>query len=369
MPVVPPAYENQRPSQTIALDTPMLANKPPEIRCGEDPSPTCPMNFSNHSSIYTTSNSSASTSCSQNSSTQLTDKSSKILTPAYYSRPFEDPNDLRRASIKYLQLGPLIENSVNILVESDGIIGNFLVHTNLLCYFSPYFGSFFGKGEPKVFDAEVQPCNYTHELDFESNEEGKPQRDGKVAVAIKVNIPTSKVQQGFRLSDTLGDVKQSVFALFVDWLYLGPGKFEPKDVNMANELLIRLWVLAGRLGIPSCQNDCIAAIEDNRKRNLTIGTRMIGWVYNNTREYGKNKCGLKNLLIDQCALAWDKTWFLAGMQQSGSAEQFPTESLFDIIARMKFLLQASGFEECSWVISPRSRRYWIETGEGNTILM
>jgi hypothetical protein len=94
---------------------------------------------------------------------------------------------------------------------------------------------------------------------------------------------------------------------------------------------------------------------------------MIGWVYSNTREYGKNNCGLKNLLVDQCALALDEKWLLEGMQQTGFAEQFPTECLFDIIARMRFLLRDSGLGEGSLAISPRSRRYWIEDGEGNTI--
>jgi len=359
--------ENQRPIPKIALDTSMLTNKAPAVVCKEAPSPTCQQSFSNAPPTDTNSKPSTSTKYWCNSSTQPMEKSSNSSTSTYYSRPFEDPKDERRVSIEKLQLGPLTEESVNILVESDGIIRNFLVHTELLCHFSPYFRSFFGKREPKVFTAEVQTSKYTNELDFESHDEDKIKDEGRVAIAIKVNIPTAKVQQGFRLPDALGDVKHAVFATFVDWLYLGPGKFEPKDANKANQLLIPLWVLAGRLGISSCQNDCIAAIEDNRKRNRTIATSMIGWVYSNTREYRKNNCGLKNLLVDQCALALDEKWFLEGIQQPGFAEQFPTECLFDIIARMKFLLRDSGLGEGSLAISPRSRRYWIEDGEGNAV--
>jgi hypothetical protein len=127
-----------------------------------------------------------------------------------------------------------------------------------------------------------------------------------------------------------------------------------------------LWVLAGRLGIPSCQNDCIIAIEDNRKRNRTIATSMLGWIYNNTRDYLRNRCGLKNLLIDQCALTLDENWLVEGMEQHGFAEQFPYESLVDIIARMRLLLRDAGLGEGSLIISPTSRRYWVD-GEGNTV--
>jgi hypothetical protein len=316
------------------------------------------------------------------------DDSPTRSTNAYYSLPPEDhkdknpgpasiehfpvaqysnAKDARRASIEHLHLGPLAEEGVNILVESDGIIRSLLVHTELLCHFSPYFRSFFGKREPKVFTKEVRSLNYIDELDFDRNAEVKAKEDGSIKLDIKVKFPTARTQHGFRLDDAIGDVRHNVFATFVDWLYLGPGQFEPKDVTVTNQLLIQLWVFAGRLGIPSCQNDCIAAIEENRKRNRTIATSMLGWIYNNTRDYGKTQCGVKNLLIDQCALALDEKWLLQGMQQPGFAEQFPTECLFDIIIRMRVLLRESGLGEISLVISPTSRRYWIDDGEGRAV--
>jgi hypothetical protein len=337
------SYENQCPIPKIATETPILEKQTSPALCIEPPfrvseqtlfPPIC------------------------NLQTNQSESTHSFL-------PSQDIRDLRRASIEHLNLGPLIEEGVNILVESDGIIRSFLVHSELLCHFSPYFCAFFGGREPKMFTTEVKAFNYTNELDFDRLAENQAREEGSVELDIKVKLPNVKTRQGFRLPEVLGDVKHAVFATFLKWLYLGRGKFEPKDEIMADQTLIGLWVLAGRLGIPSCQNDCIAAIEDNRKRHRTIATSMLGWVYNNTRNYGRGKCGLKNLLIDQCALTLDEKWLVEGMKQRGFAEQFPIECLVDIIARMRVLLKEAGLG-ISLIISPTSRRYWVDGG-GNVI--
>ena len=342
------SYENQRPISKV--DTLMMGKKMLEVAINEVTSPATE-GFSSPAS-------------EKGFSIMITPPADSTASGAttYFSLPFEDAQDVRRSSVEQLHLGPLAEEGVNILVESDGIIRSFQVHGELLCHFSPYFRSIFGKRETKTFTRQVESFKYTNELDFGSHANLRAKEHGSVALNIKVNIPVVKSPQGFRLPEALGHVKHDVFATFMDWLYLGRGKFEPKDVTVANQLLIQLWVLAGRLGIPSCQNDCIAAIEQNRKRNRTISTSMLGWIYNNTREYGKTQCGLKNLLIDQCALALDEKWLLEGMEQRGFVEQFPMECLFDIIARMRVLLRNAGLGEGSLVISPTSRRYWIDDG-------
>jgi hypothetical protein len=53
------------------------------------------------------------------------------------------------------------------------------------------------------------------------------------------------------------------------------------------------------------------------------------------------------------------------MKQRGFAEQFPIECLVDIIARMRVLLKEAGLG-ISLIISPTSRRYWVDGG-GNVI--
>lgn len=337
------SYENQRPIPKIVTETPMLDKQTSPALCIELPSPVS----------------------EQTSSPPIYTPQTEQSESTHSSLPSQDIRDLRRASIEHLNLGPMTEEGVNILLESDGIIRSFLVHSELLCHFSPYFCAFFRDREPKMFTTEVKAFNYTTELDFDRLAEDKAREECSVELDIKVKLPNAKTQQGFRLPEVLGDVKHAVFATFLNWLYLGRSKFEPKDESMAYQTLIGLWVLASRLGIPSCQNDCIAAIEDNRKRHRTIATSMLGWVYNNTRDYGRGKCGLKNLLIDQCALTLYEKWLVEGMEQRSFAEQFPIECLVDIIARMRVLLKEAGLG-ISLIISPTSRRYWVD-GEGNAI--
>jgi hypothetical protein len=361
--------ENQRPIQKTSIVASALIGNIPAALCLDSPSSSIERSLSPFTQAA-------------NSTTPPTDDdspNSSITT--YLSFPSEDSNNmdsrresvehphvgqdvsLRRASIDHLHLGPLAEEGVNIHVESDGIIRSFLVHTELLCHFSPYFRTFLGRREQKVFTKEVKTQNYKNELDFGSPAYEKAKEDGSIMLDIKVKFPTVGAQYDFRLDKAIGEFGHNVFATFIDWLYLGPGKFEPKDVTEANKLLIQLWVLAGRLGIPSCQNDCIVALEENRKRSRTVATSMLEWIYKNTRDYGKTQCGLKNLLIDQCALTLDENWFLQGMHQPGFSERFPTECLFDIIARMRVLLRESGLGEGSLVIAPASRRYLVDGGE------
>jgi hypothetical protein len=357
--------ENQRPITKVAMDTLLMAKKALEAVCEEVPRVTVKEFLS---STMEEISPPASEEGFSIMITPPTDDSTPRSTTTDFSLPFEATKDTRQASIEDLRLGPLAEEGVNILVEQDGVVRSFLVHTELLCHFSPYFRTFFGKREAKVFTKEVESFKYTDELDFDGNTaEYRGKEEGSVALDIKVNIPVARSQNNFRLPDALGDIKHAAFAAFIEWLYLGPAMFGAKEVTVANQLLIRLWVLAGRVGIPSCQNDCIAAIEVNRKLNRTINTSMLWWVYNNTREYGKTQCGLKNLLIDQCALALDEKWLLEGIEQPGFVEQFPLECLFDIIARMRVLLRESSIGEGSPAISPTSRRYWIDDGKSQTV--
>jgi len=361
--------ENQQPIRKTSMGASALIGNRPAGLCLESPSSSIEGSLSPFSQVA-------------NSTSPPTDgESPNSSITTYHSFPPEDSSgmdsrresvehphvgqgvSLRRASIEHLLLGPLAEEGVNILVESDGIIRCFLVHTELLCHFSPYFRTFLGKREPKVFTKEVKTQDYKNELDFGSPAHEKAKEEGSIKLDIKVKFPSARTQHDFHLDKAIGELGHNVFATFIDWLYLGPGRFEPKDVMEANRILIQLWVLAGRFGVSSCQNDCIVALEENRKRSRTVATSMLEWIYENTRDYGRTQCGLKNLLIDQCALTLDENWVLQGMHQPGFSERFPTECLLDIIARMRFLLRESGLGEGSLVISPTSHRYLIDDGE------
>ncbi|KAE9373536.1 hypothetical protein N431DRAFT_337944 [Stipitochalara longipes BDJ] len=356
--------ENQHPVPVIVIDTATVADKSLAVACEGNTTPDSDSSFSSTPLTTISANSSPSMYYVCSSSPQTIQENSNTRAATYYYLP-SNTKDQRRASIEKLRLGPLTEESVSILVESNGIVRSFLVHIELLCHFSPFFRSIFAKREPKVFTKEVQSLSYANELDFDRSADEKVNEEGKVEVNIKVNIPPTRAHHSFRLPSALGDVKHPEFAAFIDWLYLGTSKLEQIDDPMANQLLIRLWVFAGRLGVPSCQNDCIAAIENNRKRSRTISTSMIGWVYRNTKDYAKNQCGLRNMLIDQCALALDEKSLLEEMQEPGFTEHFPMECLFDIIARMRILLRESGLGAGSLAIDPRSRRYRNDAGEGN----
>jgi len=354
--------ENQFPLPKIVVDTSMVVNNDPTTACIGNTTPDSNFNLSHTPLTTTAANSSTSVyyTCSSPVQTAQGTANTSAGTYHYISG---NAKDLRRVSLDKLRLGPLLEEGVSILVESDGIARSFLVHTKLLCHFSPFFHSIFAKKEPRVFTKDIKSLNYNNELDFDRSADEQVKEEDRIEVKIKVNMPTTTAYHSFRLPNTLGDVKHVEFAAFIDWLYLGYEKLEQMDDQ---RVLIRLWVLAGRLGIPSCQNDCISAIEHNRKRSRTISTSMIGWVYANTANYGKNKCGLRNMLIDQCALALDERSLLFEMQEPGFTEYFPKECFLDMVARLRVLLKESSLGAGSMTIDPRSRRYRNATEEGNT---
>lgn len=168
-------------------------------------------------------------------------------------------------------------------------------------------------------------------------------------------------------------VKGKVIGAFVNWLYLGEfGKVVDCDDLFASEngqngmgkmvevdacTLIELWVLAGRLGAKTCQNDCIVGIEKLRKKNNTsefyilnllsflpwmhllmsslfsfvVETGMLKWTYMNTMDYNlaSSQCPLRNLLIDQCAWLLDEKWLMSRGNGLGNEQVFPRDALVD----------------------------------------
>jgi hypothetical protein len=153
-------------------------------------------------------------------------------------------------------------------------------------------------------------------------------------------------------------------------LYRGFDGFglDPHSERQADaSTLIQLWVFAGKIGVPACQNDCIEGIEMWRQNSGIIQTGDIKWVYENMKgNEGKGKgerelSGVKKLLIDQCAWKLDGGW-IAG-EEMESEESFPRLALRDLVGEMRLLLNAGvntsydepPFSRLEW----RKKLYWV----------
>lgn len=120
-----------------------------------------------------------------------------------------------------------------------------------------------------------------------------------IDVIPKVSLP----RQAKRTS------KEAVNA-FIEWCYhFRQSDFPAQGTNINGKTLLSLWILAGHLRVPSCQNDCIVAIERERQKQRRAQIGELEWVWQNTQEYPSATCGLRNLLIDQGSLALGQDGF------------------------------------------------------------
>ena len=132
------------------------------------------------------------------------------------------------------------------------------------------------------------------------------------------------------------------------------------DRQIDASTLIQLWVFAGKVGVPACQNDCIEGIEMWRQNSGIVQTEELSWVYENTKEYTLDQCKLKKLLIDQCAWKLDGDWVTSG--ELSTEEQFPRMAMVDMMAQMRHLLTSGAytlggppFARLEW----RRSLYWL----------
>ena len=165
-------------------------------------------------------------------------------------------------------------------------------------------------------------------------------------------------------TEELGDVPRTVFAAFVNWLYHGYpgfGLFHPLSDHVSFDAvtLIQLWVFAGRIGVLECQNHCIEGIEWWRMTSNIIQTSMLAWIYENTEEYHNEDCGLRSLLIDQCAWKLDGKWLLSDRDGVQNEEQFPREALVDLVSRMRVILNEDVRPPFLYS-ETRKNSYWIQ---------
>lgn len=133
---------------------------------------------------------------------------------------------------------------------------------------------------------------------------------------------------------------RQVFAAFLDWLYngfegFGLGDDKPLGTRTVDcQTLVELWVFAGRAGVPQCQNACIEGIEMWRQKTGIIQTLNLAWIYDNTKEYEYEKCGLKKLLVDQCTWSLDVT----SITNETTNDEFPRIALVDMLTRIRKLM-------------------------------
>jgi hypothetical protein len=275
--------------------------------------------------------------------------------------------DQRRHSIESLNLAPIPDDAVRIIVE-DGKKQQFVVHRSLISHFSSYFNKYFHGKEPVAKTITIPSFTYVNELDFQHIDDICSKNEiGDKRIEIKINLPAPGLYNEITLPKVLGRVRRPVFAAFIQWLYRAfPGQlFPPTDLDIDAPTLIELWVLAGRLGVPGCQNDCILAIELERRKTNIIETAKIRWVYENTREYERGCCGLRNLLVDQCAWVLDENWLLGALDGTANAGQFPRECLVDIVARLRVLLREGikGPEPLKDIEGRKGGNYWVKDYE------
>lgn len=194
------------------------------------------------------------------------------------------------------------------------------------------------------------------------------QPDTKENEDIDPEMKFSDVVRELKLdTEELGDVTRGVFAAFVNWLYHGYpglGLFHHLDDHASFDAatLIQLWVFAGRIGVPECQNHCIEGIEWWRMTSNIIQTSMLGWVYEKTKEYDKEECGLRSLLIDQCSWKLDGKWLLGEVEGTKNEEQFPRQALVDLVSRMRVVLNEQ-VRPPFFHSELRKEAYWIEVEE------
>jgi len=180
-------------------------------------------------------------------------------------------------------------------------------------------------------------------------------------VEVRIKLPEAVRQ--IRLDiNVFGHVSHSVFSAFVHWLYRGYDSFGldgVSEIQVDATTLIQLWVFAGKVGAPVCQNHCIEGIESWRQNSDIIQTSALGWVYENIKG-SLSECRLKRLLIDQCAWKIDAQWIMS--ENMNSEESLPRDVLRDIVGAMRLMLNSGvdttmdpPFIRPEW----RKKLYWV----------
>ncbi|KUJ22800.1 uncharacterized protein LY89DRAFT_728914 [Mollisia scopiformis] len=110
--------------------------------------------------------------------------------------------------------------------------------------------------------------------------------------------------QEYRLD--IESIDEDVVALFVHWIYTQKLDLSPVQASGAETLptssnkdivLVKLWVLADKLVIPSLQNKVIDEIEETRRSTRKVAVYSLSYVCRNT----SRDSPLRRLFLAQCA--------------------------------------------------------------------
>lgn len=272
-----------------------------------------------------------------------------------------------------VKLDPAIEpeTTINIAIEEGGKVSVYPIHADLLCYYSPYFHKMINHGLVTVkalvrSDMLYREWRWVLAADIDSMEcNGCCDKDGKVQVDVRIKLPGKNEFRRIDLDKKeVGDIGDQVLRAFIDWLYKGFAGFTFDGyghMKYHSSDIIKLWVFAGKVGIPACQNHCIEAIQLLHGQTGEINTGMLRWVYENTDGMRHNE-KLKRLLIDHCTWGLPGMWILNG--GLGDDLGVPREAVIHILGRVLFMAQSSvnileaapPFHILEW----RKALYWIE---------
>jgi hypothetical protein len=118
----------------------------------------------------------------------------------------------------------------------------------------------------------------------------------------------------------LDDTPHVVFGIFVNWLYMQKIKIDPDcEWSIRCVLLTNVWLLAGRVMVPSLQNEALVLLENARRRDLEFPPSQYQHVYRNTTQDRPLRTCIVKMWSDRTI---------------SNSELYPRELLVDLVNRL-----------------------------------
>ncbi len=94
---------------------------------------------------------------------------------------------------------------------------------------------------------------------------------------IKVKMPAVSVYRTIVLPRCLYIVNVDTFKIFDDWVYYTENGLEVSYMKIDARSAMNLWILVGRLEVPTCQNALIVAPGTLRKGSGMVHSGIFFW--------------------------------------------------------------------------------------------
>lgn len=125
-------------------------------------------------------------------------------------------------------------------------------------------------------------------------------------------------------------VDSEIFSFFVEWLYTQKLELSGElGVRLNNKNLVQLWVVGDKLAVPRFQNLVIDRLHEIYKRDATISTVNLRYVYDNTSEGS----ALRRFFVNLC------TYDLDPQVLQLEPQHLPPEMLLELAASTRSLLK------------------------------